>query len=140
MSNRFDPADALSASLPGAVAALDGSQAAEALGRVKAVRGFLDSYEAKLTSHIKQLHTKGESAPAADLHTRNGGVSSKEAQQKERRAEALEQTPSLADKLANGEVTAGHADAIADPPPNSTTKPENASSTTNETSPTTPRA
>jgi Domain of unknown function (DUF222) len=114
METRFDPADALVASLPADIAALDGSQAAAALGRVKAVRGFLDSYEAKLTSHIGRLHSRGDSAPAADLHTRNGGVSSKEARQKERRATALENAPSLADKLAAGDVTAGHADVVAD--------------------------
>lgn len=114
MELRFDLADALVASLPADIAALDGPRAAEALGRVKAVRGFLDSYEARLTSHIARLHSQGESAPAADLHTRNGGVSSKEARQKERRAKALESSPSLADKLAIGDVTAGHADVVAD--------------------------
>lgn len=114
MEPRFDPADALTAALPADVGALDGAQAAEALGRVRAVRGFLDSYEAKVTSHIGRLHSQGESAPAADLHARNGGVSSKEARQKERRAEALDDAPSLADKPATGDVTAGHADVVAD--------------------------
>jgi hypothetical protein len=114
MGNRFDPANALNASLPADVTVLDGGQAAAALGCVKAVRGFLDCYEAKLTSHIARLHAQGRSAAAADVHTRNGGVSSKEARQKERRAKALENSPSLADKLATGDVTAGHADVVAD--------------------------
>ena len=59
------PKDALAASLPADVTVLDGAQAAAALGCVKAVRGFLDSYEARLTSHIGRLHAQGQSAPPA---------------------------------------------------------------------------
>jgi hypothetical protein len=108
------PAQALSALLPADVGLLDATGAAAVLGTVKTVRGFLDAYEARVTNHVRSLHAEGESAPATDLHTRNGGISSKEAKAKERRAEALEQAPSLADKLSVGEVTAGHADALAD--------------------------
>jgi Domain of unknown function (DUF222) len=107
------PAQALSVLLPGDIGGLDASGAATALATVKSVRGFLDAYEARITSHVRSLHADGESAPAADLHTRNGGITSKEARAKERRAEALEQAPSLADKLADGDVTAAHADALA---------------------------
>lgn len=107
------PAEALSALLPADVTALDAPAAATALSTVKSVRGYLDAYEARVTSRLQSLHAEGESAPAADLHTRNGGISSKEAKAKERRAEALDQAPSLADKLAEGEVTAAHADALA---------------------------
>jgi hypothetical protein len=107
-------ADTFRAVLPDDLGTLDTTGAANRLSIVKACRGFLDAYEARLTRHINQLHAQGASAPAADLHTRNGGVSSKEARQKERRAKALEQAPSLADKLEAGEVTAGHADALAD--------------------------
>ena len=108
------PADTLRVLLPDDVTVLDAIHASATLGVVKTSRGFLDAYEAKLTRHITRLHAAGTSAPASDLHTRDGGVSSKEAKQKERRAEALEQAPSLADKLETGEVTAGHADALAD--------------------------
>lgn len=107
------PAQALSTLLPHDVGLLDAEGAATVLGTVKSVRGFLDAYEARVTSRVQSLHADGESAPAADLHTRNGGISSKEAKAKERRAEALEQAPSLADKLAIGEVTSAHADALA---------------------------
>src|SRR5688572_12678799 len=109
-----NPADTLRTLLPDDVTVLDATRAGETLKTVKGCRGFLDAYEAKLTRHINRLHADGESAPAADLHTRDGGVSSKEAKQKERRAEALEQAPSLADKLETGDVTAAHADALAD--------------------------
>lgn len=113
MNSTADPATVLRAVLPGDVVVLDETQASEVLGRVRAIRGFLDAYEARVTSHVRALHRSGASAPAADLHTRDGGVSSKEARQKERRAEALEQAPALADKLADGSVTAAHADALA---------------------------
>ena len=109
-----NPADTLRVLLPDDITELDATRAGETLNTVKTCRGFLDAYEARLTRHIARLHTAGASAPAADLHTRNGGISSKEAKQKERRAEALEHAPSLADKLETGEVTAGHADALAD--------------------------
>ncbi len=108
------PADALRAALPGDVGLLDATAASDALGLVKAARGVLDAFEARLTSHISGLHAKGESAPAADLHTRNGGDSSKDARRKERRAKALDEAPSLAGKLDHGEATAGHADVLAD--------------------------
>ena len=84
MNTTTSPADALRAYLPGDVTQLDSTQAGAALGHVKAARGFLDAYEARLTSHITRLHAAGQSAPASDLHTRDGGVSSKEAKAKER--------------------------------------------------------
>jgi hypothetical protein len=108
------PADAIRALLPDDISVLDAEHAGATLQTVKACRGFLDAYEARLTRHIGRLHAAGASAPAADLHTRDGGVSSKEARQKERRAEALEHAPSLADSLETGDVTAAHADALAD--------------------------
>ena len=109
-----NPADTLRVLLPEDVSVLDTTRASETLHTVKTCRGFLDAYEARLTRHINRLHADGASAPAADLHTRDRGVSSKEAKQKERRAEALEHAPSLADKLETGDVTAAHADALAD--------------------------
>lgn len=99
--------------LPGDVSVFDQSGVAGALGVVKSIRGFLDAYEARLTSRAAELHTTGESAPPTDLHTRNGGVSSREAQQKERRAEALEQAPAVADELGAGTITGAHADVLA---------------------------
>lgn len=114
MISSTSPADALRAYLPDDVSMLDASQSAATLGQLKAARGFLDAYEARLTSHLTRLHKAGTSAPAADLHTRDGGVSSREAKAKERRAAALEHAPSMAEKLAAGEITGSHADRLAD--------------------------
>lgn len=113
MSTRTDPALALEAMLGHAVAGFDAGRAVEALGDVKVVRGFIDRYEAAVTSRLGELHEQGASAPAADLHTRNGGVSTKEALLKERRAKALDRAPSVADALADGKIGAEHADALA---------------------------
>lgn len=108
-----NPADSLRAVLPGDIDGLGPDDAAAALRTVRACRGFLDAYEAELTRHIGRLHVDGSSPSAADLHTRDGGVSAKEARAKERRAEALEHAPSLAAQLESGACTAAHADALA---------------------------
>ncbi len=113
MNPPLDIAGAVRSALRGNVADLDGAQVGNVLGQIKAARGVLDSFEAKVTAHAKRLHESGQSAPAADLHTRNGGVSAHEARAKERRAETLEHAPALAEKLEEGAITAGHADALA---------------------------
>lgn len=107
------PEQALSDLLPADIGALDAASAAAALGSVRSIRSYLDAYEARVTTHVRSLHDQGSSAPAADLHTRDGKVSAREAKTKERRAETLEQAPSLAEKLAAGDVTSAHADALA---------------------------
>ena len=113
MVTHSDPAFALEAMLGEAVTDFDADRAVEALGDVKVVRGFIDRYEASVTSRLGELHEQGASAPAVDLHTRSSAVSAKEAQLKERRAKTLDQAPSLADALANGKIGAEHADALA---------------------------
>jgi Domain of unknown function (DUF222)/HNH endonuclease len=100
--------------LPVDLASLDSAEAGRVLGRLKVVRGFLDAYEARLTAHLGRLAADGLGAPAADVHTRCGGISAKDARRRERRAEALEAAPALAERLAGGEVSAAHADAFAD--------------------------
>ena len=104
----------LGALLPSGVDTMTADAAADALGVVTQLRSRLDAYEAAVTSRLRRLHSKGESAPAADVHTRCGGVSSREAATKERRSEALDRAPSLAERLASGEATSAHADALAD--------------------------
>lgn len=113
MATHVDPAHALEAMLRESVAMFDESRAAVALRHVRALRGFIDQYEAQVTTQMRALHERGESAPAADLHTRHGGISAKEAQRRERRAKALDRAPEMADALANGSIGAEHADALA---------------------------
>ena len=59
MITRPDPAVALEAMLGEAVGVFDAIRAGEALGDVKVVRGFIDRYEASVTSRLNQLHDQG---------------------------------------------------------------------------------
>ena len=113
MITRPDPASALEAMLAEPVTGFDVQRAVEALGDVKVVRGFIDRYEAAVTSRLGELYRQGVSAPAIDLHTRNSGVSADEARRKERRAKVLDQAPAMASALAGGTIGAEHADALA---------------------------
>jgi hypothetical protein len=113
MKPAVDPVLALTAIVAADIDAFDADRGAGALADVRVVRGFIDRFEAAVTSHLRRLHERCESAPAGDLHTRNGGVSAKEARRKERRAKALEQAPAVADALAAGAIGAEHADALA---------------------------
>ncbi len=113
MINGLDLRIALEAMQCDRASVFDTDRAVEALRQVKALRGFIDRYEAEVTSHLRTLHQRGESAPAADLHTRHSGVSTSEARRRERRAEALDQAPTLAAALADGAIGAEHADALA---------------------------
>lgn len=113
MADRTSPAHALEAMLTDVVDEFDQARATAALGHVKTLRGFADRYEARVTSRLHALHERGESAPAADLHTRHGGVSSGEARRKERRAGALDRAPAVASALSDGSIGAEHADALA---------------------------
>jgi hypothetical protein len=83
------------------VAASDGAGCTDLLGAIRKVRGWVDAVEARLTSRMQELHATAGAAPAADLHTRCGGVSSAEGKRKERRSEAIEQAPSFGDALAD---------------------------------------
>ncbi len=83
------------------------------LGRVRRLRGFLDRMEADLTLHSNDLYEQGRGAPAADVLSRNQNVSAAEGRRRERRAKALGKTKEFGDALAEGKVSAEHADALA---------------------------
>ncbi len=95
------------------IAAADSAACADLLGHAKRVRGWVDSIEAQVTSRMRELHAKAGGAPAADLHTRCGGVSSAEGKRKERRSETIDEAPSFGEALATGSIGAEHVDALA---------------------------
>jgi hypothetical protein len=108
-----DPLSTL-AGLTGAdVANADPDSCAHLLGEAKKVRGWLDSFEAKVSSQLRHLHESAGAASAADEHSRCGGVSSAEGKRKERRSKTLDEAPGFADALSNGEIGAEHVDALA---------------------------
>ena len=83
------------------------------LHRVRRLRGFLDRIEADLTNHSNELYEDGQGAPAADVLSRNQNVSAAEGRRRERRAKALAKTKAFGEALAEGKVSAEHADALA---------------------------
>jgi hypothetical protein len=113
MARTADPAQALAGLLACDPSSIDVVAATEASRRLREVRGWLDSFEASLTSRINELYAEGSGAPAADLHSRCQGVSAAEGRRKDRRSEVLIEAPSFADALSIGAVGAEHADALA---------------------------
>ncbi len=79
-----------------------------AVQSMRVVRGWLDRFETQIASRSNELNVS-----AADVLTRNAGISAAEARAKDRRSKALEQAPSFSDALAEGVVSSGHTDALA---------------------------
>ncbi|MFW2335484.1 DUF222 domain-containing protein, partial [Ilumatobacter sp.] len=97
----------------GDIGGFDADQVAGAFERVRIARGFIDHFEAVLTSHAARLHTNGAGAPAADVHTTCGGVSAAEGKRRERRSKTIEEAPAFGEALATGSIGAEHVDALA---------------------------
>jgi hypothetical protein len=89
------------------------AECADLLRSSKQVRGWLDALEARITSRMTELYETQGAAPAADVHTRCGGVSAAEGKRKERRSKTLDEAPSFGDALADGRIGAEHVDALA---------------------------
>jgi Domain of unknown function (DUF222)/HNH endonuclease len=95
------------------VASADSPRCADLLGDVRLVRGWLDAAEARITSRMSELHNSAGAAPAADVHTRCGGVSAAEGKRKERRSKTLDDAPIFGEALAEGQIGSEHVDALA---------------------------
>lgn len=104
-----------------ALAALDtadpasssGAECADLLASVRKVRGWVDAFESRVTARLRELHATAGAAPAADLHTRCGGVSAADGRRKDRRSSTIEHAPSFGEALADGTIVAEHVDALA---------------------------
>jgi hypothetical protein len=104
-----------------ALTAMDGAdvgvatpgECSELLGHTRMLRGWLDAFEAKVSSRLSEHHAAGQSAPAADTHTKCGGVSAAEGRRKERRSKTINDAPQFGDALAVGGIGAEHVDALA---------------------------
>ena len=82
----------------------------EAAGWVKRARSALDAYEARLLTAANRAFDGG--AAGAELMRTAAGCSQREARRRARRAETLAQMPAVAGALADGAITAEHADAL----------------------------
>ena len=79
---------------------------------VRRVRGWLDAFEARVSSRADELAAAGSGASSVDLHTRCSGDSAADSVKKQRRAEVLRQAPSFGGALSDGLISAGHVDAF----------------------------
>ena len=113
MFTPVDPSQALGILTMATVRSADPDVCASLLGTVKQLRGWIDSFEAGITSRMRELHATAGAAPAADLHTKCGGVSAAEGRRKDRRSKTIDDAPSFGDALASGDVGAEHVDALA---------------------------
>ena len=77
------------------------------------VRSWLDAFDGRLANAAAHLAAKGRCEPPAEM-VGGGRRSKKDAEAAVRRGDACELLPALGQALAAGEVTAGHADALAD--------------------------
>ncbi|HUF98210.1 MAG TPA: DUF222 domain-containing protein, partial [Ilumatobacter sp.] len=112
MKSVLIPSAALTALAGADVAVATPVECADLLGHARLVRGWLDSVEARVTSRVAEHHAAGQSAPAADTHTRCGGVSAAEARRKERRSKTINDAPQFGEALAEGDIGAEHVDQL----------------------------
>jgi len=89
------------------------SDVARGLTDVRFLRGWLDSREIDLARRQAELADTIGAAPAADVLGRSGKTSRRKAEQIAARAAALTDAPALAQGLADGAISADHADAFA---------------------------
>ena len=107
------PHSALAALSGVELAGADSAACTQMLSSARQMRGWLDSVEAQVTSRVTELHDTAGGAPAADLHTRCGGVSAAEGKRKQRRSKTIEQAPSFGEALGEGTIGAEHVDALS---------------------------
>ena len=91
---------------------------------VRGLRGTLDAYEARVLVAIERLDDGG--LDSAGVLRSRGGASSKRAMRAAKTAVVMDHLPATAAALADGRITAEHADAVADAA--ATTTPELADS------------
>jgi len=89
------------------------SEVAGGLADIRMLRGWLDAREIDLARRQTELSETDGAAPTADVLGRAGRTTRRKAEQIAARASALSAAPTLSDGLANGTISADHADAFA---------------------------
>ncbi len=77
------------------------------------VRSWLDALDARIALRARVLATEGRSEPPGEVLANRGRRSGVESRAASKRAEVCERHPQFHDALANGEISAGHVDAMA---------------------------
>ncbi|MDX2379213.1 MAG: HNH endonuclease, partial [Acidimicrobiia bacterium] len=77
------------------------------------LRSWLAADELRTARQLKALAAEGRAEPVEAALTSNGGQSASEARDTSDREEIADELPGFEDALAEGDVTAGHLDAVA---------------------------
>ena len=99
------------------LAAADTARCVELLSGVRRARGWLDEFEACVSTQMRCLATTpatpGGGAGVSDAHGSAGRTSVAQGRRKDRRSKILDEAPSFGDALAAGTISAEHVDALA---------------------------
>ena len=88
------------------VDAADSAVCGDLLRQARKVRGWLDAFEARVSSRMTALYNAAAGPPAAAEHGKHSGVSAAEGLRREKRSKAIEHAPSFGDALASGSIGA----------------------------------
>ena len=94
-------------------AACDQAALAELVATAQQVRGWLDSYDARIAMRADVLAADGVGDPAEVTLADRGRRSGRAAREAARRGAVCADLPELFDALASGAVSSGHVDAVA---------------------------
>ena len=83
------------------------------LSNVQQLRGWLESIEGQCARRQTEHYNNGNGLPARDVIARGSNSSRRSADKAADRAEVLGKTPTVESELANGRISAEHADALA---------------------------
>ena len=111
--NTTDVLDGFAALLRADVETLERRDLDELVAASARLRSWHDSFDLRCARRAHQLQRTGSSSGAEAMFGRSGNRSSKEGATITRRAEVGEQLPAFGHGLAEGEVSAGHLDALA---------------------------
>ena len=94
-------------------AVCDRDALAELVKTAQRARGWLDAMEARIALRSRELADQGACEAPGALLAGGGRRAAREAEAAAQRAGVCEQMPTFHDALADGEVSAGHVDAVA---------------------------
>jgi hypothetical protein len=92
------------------VSGLSRGQLCDVTRAIAKVRGALDALEVRVAAAVENLGDDG--GDAESMMRAQGGMSTREARRRKQRAERLRNMPNTAEKLADGEITGEHVDAL----------------------------
>jgi len=106
------PVDLLEALSGASVAGADALRCGEWLRHSKRLRGWLDAFDASVTTRLDELARVGESFGSEDTHVNCSGISSREAAKLKNRSKTLDQADGFSEALASGTITGEHVDKL----------------------------